>query len=325
MIGVNNNKKDDLISVIVPIYKTEKYLEQCVTSIRNQTYSNIEIILVDDGSPDQCPEICDRIAKEDSRIVVIHKENGGLSDARNRGIDVASGNWIFFVDSDDKIHKDTLNLMYESVLANNSDMAVCQYERVTSFPKTDKEIVGENVIGISNMDMLRMLCYCENEDCVIACNKLTKKSIWNDLRFPVGRIHEDEYVAAEVIYRAKKISYVKEQLYYYLQREGSITENVSLKGYQDTIAAFQERTLFFEDIGMLDFAKCTQNMLIGYFLSRFCYIKSKIDKEAYKKIKADFRNSLKKSNMKKVGWKALIHIAIFYVSPSLYRGIANYR
>lgn len=324
MMEVDNNKAD-LISVIVPIYKTEKYLEQCVTSIQNQTYNNIEIILVDDGSPDQCPEICDRIAKEDSRIVVIHKANGGLSDARNCGLDIARGKWIFFVDSDDMIHKETLNIMYESVLANNADMAVCQYERVKSFPKTDKEIDGENIISISNMDMLRMLCNCENEDCVIAWNKLTKKSIWDALRFPVGRIHEDEYVAAEVIYRAKKISYVKEQLYYYLQREDSITGAISLKGYFDAIAAFQERTLFFKDIEMLDFAKCTQNILIGYFLSRFCYIKSKIDKEAYKKIKDDFRNSLKKSNMKKVGWKVLIHIAVFYVSPKLYRVIMKLR
>ena len=124
---------EELISIIVPIYKTEKYLDRCIKSIINQTYKNLEVILVDDGSPDRCGVICDKWAQKDKRIKVIHKENGGVSDSRNAGLDIANGEYIGFVDSDDYIHKDFIKILYNLCKENNSDISVCE-----TF-KTDKD------------------------------------------------------------------------------------------------------------------------------------------------------------------------------------------
>ena len=132
----------DLISIIVPVYKVEKYLDKCVQSIVDQTYQNLEIILVDDGSPDNCGAMCDVWAKKDSRIKVIHKENGGLSDARNAGIKAASGEYIFLLDGDDYILKNAIELMYKGVTENNADIAICNYKKVTS----DIDLVDESNI-----------------------------------------------------------------------------------------------------------------------------------------------------------------------------------
>lgn len=123
--------KDPLISVIVPVYHVEKYLTKCVDSICSQTYDNLEIILVDDGGDDMCPSICDEYKKIDSRIKVIHKKNGGLSDARNAGLDIATGQYLYFVDSDDYIDDHTIEFLYASIVANGSDIAVCEYVRVS--------------------------------------------------------------------------------------------------------------------------------------------------------------------------------------------------
>lgn len=189
------------ISVIVPVYKVEPYLSRCLDSIINQTYRNLEIILVDDGSPDHCGEICDEYARQDSRIRVIHKSNGGLSDARNHGIDVATGDYIAFVDSDDYVTTD----MYEKMLArlefDNSDMVVCNYYRF------DEGSVPPEYGYINLPD--RVLSKDEafdfylqiGGDYVSAWNKLYKRGIFADLRYPTGKIYEDTFVICEVLNR----------------------------------------------------------------------------------------------------------------------------
>ena len=121
---------EDLISVVVPIYNVENYIKKCVDSILSQTYKNLEIILVDDGSPDNCPQICDEYAQKDNRIKVIHKENGGLSDARNAGIDISKGKFITFIDSDDYIEKDYVEVLYNSIKENASDMAIGSHKAI---------------------------------------------------------------------------------------------------------------------------------------------------------------------------------------------------
>ena len=131
---------EDLISIIIPVYKVEKYIYKCIDSVLNQTYKNLEIILVDDGSPDKCPEICEEYAKKDNRIKIIHKKNGGLSDARNAGLKVATGKYIGFVDSDDYIEKDMYQVLYNNIIKTNSDISIVNLKEVK-----ENEIIENNV------------------------------------------------------------------------------------------------------------------------------------------------------------------------------------
>lgn len=233
-----NNPK---ISVIVPVYKVEKYLIKCVDSILAQTYKNLEIILVDDGSPDACPRICDQFAKLDDRIIVIHKENGGLSDARNAGLDIAKGEYIGFVDSDDYISPVMYETLLNRILLDKSELAVCEYVRV--YDSDEREKIEKK------LHRARKRCYSPNEfisemflQCngayVVAWNKLYKNEIFNTLRFPIGKQHEDEFIIHHVIAQCKKISYIEDEMYYYRQREGSIISkgfNVKSLDYGDAL------------------------------------------------------------------------------------------
>lgn len=213
------------ISVIVPIYNVEKYLIRCVESILNQTYKNLEIILVDDGSPDKCPTICDEFAKKDSRIIVVHKKNGGLSDARNAGLDIATGEYIGFVDSDDYISENMYEVLLQRILKNDADMAICNYLSVDE----NYELVSEkNVVlpiedGSSTFDDF-MKGYTGKYGWyyVVAWNKLYKRKLFNKLRYPLGKKHEDEFLIHHILDQCEKIECVREGLYYYMQRPGSI-------------------------------------------------------------------------------------------------------
>lgn len=236
-----NVLEEPLISIIVPIYKVEKYLKECVDSILAQTYQNFELILVDDGSPDSCPAMCDEFAKRDSRVVVIHKENGGLSDARNAGLDIARGKYICFVDSDDYIAPTMYEVLMKRIVSDKSDLAVCEYVRVYDS--------GEQLKNKKWHQKAHNKCYTSNEFIadlfihnsgayVVAVNKLYHKNIFRKLRFPVGKQHEDEFIIHHVIAQCKKISYIEDDLYYYRQREGSIISkgfNVKSLDYGDAL------------------------------------------------------------------------------------------
>lgn len=212
------NKINDLISVIVPIYDVEQYLNQCVESIVQQTHKNLEIILVDDGSPDLCGLLCDEWARKDARIKVIHKENGGLSDARNAGMAVAKGNYIGFVDSDDWIENNMYEIMLRTLLDTNADFCACGI--IDSY--SNKNIVRPIIphIGVSK-DFLRML-YDNTIFPVSSCNKLYRKEILNNFSFPKGKICEDAFTTYLLIDRAKKITQIQTPLYHYRIRDNSI-------------------------------------------------------------------------------------------------------
>ena len=211
----------DLISVIVPVYNVEAYLDRCIGSIVDQTYKNLEIILVDDGSPDNCGAMCDAWAAKDSRIKVIHKENGGLSDARNAGMAAATGEYIGFVDSDDYIAPEMYRFLYERIIADGSDIAACgvemRYEDGSpSRPLTragscvlDREAAMEAVIRESWLK--QPVWY-----------KLYKAELIQDIPFPFGKCHEDVFWTYQAVARAEKVSVFDTPCYFYLQRSGSI-------------------------------------------------------------------------------------------------------
>jgi glycosyltransferase involved in cell wall biosynthesis len=207
------------ISVIVPIYNVEEYLKRCINSICGQSYVNLEIILVNDGSTDTCPGICDEYRKKDSRVRVINKQNGGLSDARNIGLEYATGDYISFVDSDDYIAKNMLEILVNTCITENCEIAVCGVVRKYS----DREISTSSdlVEVLDNKTAFEYLIkgkYFHD----YAWNKLYKSELFRDIRYPVGKIYEDVFTTYKVFARANKVGYIDQPLYYYVQRDGSI-------------------------------------------------------------------------------------------------------
>ncbi len=241
---------NEKISVIVPVYKVEEYLDKCVESIVNQTYKNLEIILVDDGSPDNCPKMCDEWAKKDERIRVIHKQNGGLSDARNAGIDVATGEFMAFVDSDDYIALDMYEKLYTVLKNNDADVSICSFKSVD---ENGKEIdkykdikYVENEI-LDNEQAVNKLFESKNMAFVIAWNKLYKKDIFNNIYFAKGRIHEDEFAAHHILNASKKIACITDKLYLYCRRDVSIMGSKRNIRHLDVGLAMIDRYYFLKE------------------------------------------------------------------------------
>ena len=225
-----------LLSLIVPVYKVENYLPKCVDSLLHQTYENLEILLVDDGSPDCCGELCDQLAQKDGRISVIHKENGGLSSARNAGLDRAAGEFVAFVDSDDWLETDAYSAMMALARKTGADL-VCG-GRYDEWEKTGEPTLGlcpEKEEVISAREMMGRLFIWDQCDSA-AWDKLYRRSLFEGIRYPVGKYYEDIPVTYRVIERAGKVAMLPKPVYHYRQRSGSITR-----------AALTEKTFHFEE------------------------------------------------------------------------------
>lgn len=214
-----------LISIIVPIYDVEEYLNECIISILNQTYKNLEIILVDDGSPDNCGNMCDEYAKKDHRIIVIHKSNGGLSDARNTGLDICKGEYISFIDSDDYISEYFIEMMYMGCCLNDSDVVTCAGSE-KFFDESDKRpVLAESlqdcvITEIAPDKALEMMLYQNIPNG--AQFRLYKNSVFRNIRFPVGYLYEDVATIHKTFLAAKKMTFVNAKIYAYRVRNNSI-------------------------------------------------------------------------------------------------------
>lgn len=240
--------QNPLVSIIVPIYKVEPYLRRCLDSIVNQTYTKLEIILVDDGSPDGCPQICDEYAAKDNRIIVIHKENGGLSDARNTGLDICKGEYISFVDSDDWVNEKYVETLLRIAAKKNADIAIGEHIKTNgNISRNPKAIFTKT---FTSKEGLTLLFGRNNITYTISCGKLYKKSLFTTLRFPKGKYHEDEFTSYILFYNSKKITYTSEILYYYYQRAGSI---VSTRHPWDVLEYLEQRYIFFKEKKEFDF------------------------------------------------------------------------
>ena len=218
------------ISIIVPVYKVEKYLKKCVDSILAQTFSDFELILVDDGSPDNSGRICDDYAKKDARVRVVHKQNGGLSSARNAGIEVAKGKYLGFVDSDDYIAEDMYELLYKAIIKEEADLSICGiydvYEGKDPIikPTIKKTVTAEEAL---------LLILQGNIISVHAVNKLYKRELFSTIRYPEGKYHEDSFIIVDLLNQCHKVAIDSEQKYYYYHRLGSInTESFSEKQFE---------------------------------------------------------------------------------------------
>ncbi|MBP3469418.1 MAG: glycosyltransferase family 2 protein [Lachnospiraceae bacterium] len=266
---------DYLVSIIIPVYNVEKYLAQCLDSVCSQTYRKIEIIIVNDGSTDGSDKIIERYAKLDHRIIVIHKKNGGLSEARNYGLDCATGKYVMFVDSDDFIAPEMTEYLVREIQRVNAQIAVCGYRPVDEkggflppweiFP--ERKVVSPK--GFWEIHHKEAYMYG-----VVAWNKLYDRNIFKKLRYPVGKIHEDVFLLHKVVHCTQRIVCCPKELYYYRQRCGSIMNNGSGKAVKelfslDALQAFIIRLEYFIGREMFDeasyaFAQAARQVVNGY-------------------------------------------------------------
>ena len=264
---------NEKISVIVPVYNVQDYLNACIDSIVKQTYSNIEVILVDDGSTDESPKLCDQWAEKDPRIRVIHKKNGGLSDARNVALDLCASEWITFVDSDDWIHHQALEKMLKAAQLECAKMVMASYQRVT-----DGEAAAEEKIEalsyevITSVDALKLL-YTGKVHQTVAWAKLYHKSLWEPYRFPFGKKNEDEFTTYKLMYDAGKIVNAIDEIYFYRMRPGSIMADPERKMNFEIFEALWERQDFFEKHQLDELAVINVNFILDRLMERAAALK----------------------------------------------------
>ena len=248
------------ISVIVPVYKVEAYLHRCVDSILAQTFTDFELILVDDGSPDNCGKICDEYAAKDKRIHAIHQENGGLSAARNAGIDWAFANsdsqWLSFIDSDDWVHPCFLEYLYRAVQETGCKVSACSFVRVEGQEEYPEIPFSE---AVENWEQFYIEDWGRG---VVACCKLYAKELFSCLRYPVGRIHEDEFLTYKILDRAKEVAVLDANLYYYYQNPGGIIKGGFSLRKLDGVNALREQSRYARKKGYTDlYLECQKRRL----------------------------------------------------------------
>lgn len=313
-----------LVTVIVPVYKVEKYLEKCVDSILNQTYSSLEIILVDDGSPDNCGALCDNYAINDERIIVIHQENQGLSEARNAAIDIASGEYITFVDSDDWIDICFIENLLSLLIREKAQIAVTSLLNVFEDGSTQKNTNESSLIKLNKIEALS--CYLFNGYLTpCACGKLYKKELWNNIRFPKGKLFEDQFTIYKVLEKAETVIFSPKDLYFYLKRNGSIGHST-----------FSSKTIdLHEGINMQydyltnQYPSINKDLSIGKIIWELVFINILIfnNKEnEYQKLLSElkffiFRNIFNAITSTKIPFVRKIQIALFSISFPLYKKI----
>ena len=276
-----------LISVIVPVYKVEAYLPRCVESILSQSMSDFELILVDDGSPDRCGELCDEYTKKDSRVHVIHQLNGGLSAARNAGIDWVFTNsdskWISFVDSDDWILPKYLEALYEAIRNEKVDISICGY--VKSFGET---IPNLDIITESKQHTEQF--YIEKTvNATIACGKLYKKECFQDVRFPEGKIHEDEFVTYKILFKHDFLAVIDQPLYVYFQNSDGIMHQTWNPQRMAAFDAAEEQIDYFmehhhESVAENRFRSTAENFIRHIKLISESFALSQREKAGYKRL-----------------------------------------
>lgn len=307
------NENKPLISIIVPVYKVELYLERCIRSITSQTYKNLEIILVDDGSPDRCGEICEALVQSDSRIRVYHKENGGLSDARNFGVERASGKYIAFIDSDDYIATNYIEYLLNLLNKHNADIACCYNTQTygdTADYRTNDEISNECLL--TGKEACRKLFGDLYSVLVTACGKLYRSDIAKKYPFPVGKIHEDEATTCKYYYEADKVAVGNKCLYAYYQNPKSIMHIDSFALHPDAIWAFEHRAKFFEEHNEKKLAKIAWNALYN------CYVRDSIQSQG----RSDYYIKTFDKG-KKLDIKTRLEVKLYQISPYIYRKCLN--
>ncbi len=311
------------ISVIVPIYSVEQYLQQCIDSILGQTFRDFELILVDDGSPDECPLICDTYTQVDSRVRVIHKKNGGVSSARNAGLHAARGEYIAFVDPDDFICHDMFQLLIDSIEQSQADMVMCNFDTFyppeysgwkrasSSFPNAimDKSEFADFIAQPNNW-----------HSCVL-WNKLYKRHVWENIHFPDGYIHEDEAVMHRVVEQCQSISIIKDSLYYYRQNISSsiMGQGTRIQSF-DKLMAMADRIVCASDNGWQKLSESAMREYVYHLLELITLFPHTDENYLYFRRMDD---SLKKAlpyilKSRSVSLRHKVYLSVIRVNPRIY-------
>ena len=252
-----------LISVIVPVYNCEKYIETCVDSVLNQTFTDFEIILVDDGSPDDSGKLCDQLAEKNNKIVVLHQKNQGQAAARNNGVKIARGEWLHFLDSDDLIHPQMLERLYNAVIENNVNLAMCSAVQDEKLPD---DFYAEKKVEFKNLEMnednFLYLCRDLKYYYWVVWGKLIHKSIYEKHPLTEGRIYEDNAIVCKWLYEAKKVALTHAPMYFYYTNNSGTTKKAFTKKQLDVLWAFKEQLDFFYSLG---YKKMTEHLATYYF------------------------------------------------------------
>lgn len=308
---------NDLISIIVPIYNVEKYISKCIDSLIDQTYVNTEIILVDDGSTDQSGKICDFYEKKDSRIKVIHKKNGGLSDARNSGIKIAKGNYFSFIDGDDYINNKTIEFLYNAAINYDSSISICNMKRFYEDNTIeDFYCPTQNTVCLNGIDRFKTL----NQPSV--CNKLFHRILFDEIKFPKGKYYEDTFVYHELLYKADKVVLNGYNGYMYRCRKNSIIGfNQFNDKYFDFIEAVFKRADFLIKRNIFPYA---DEACLSMYAS-YCTAKKNIKKTSSNKYKfKEAKNSYSKvyryviKNKSRFDKKQIIRMIILMYFPKVH-------
>lgn len=309
-----------LISVIVTVYNIEQYLPACIDSIIDQTYHNLEILLVDDGSTDHSPVICDTYKKKDSRIQVIHKQNGGLSEARNTGIDLASGEFVSFIDGDDFIHRDFYRILMKIYQKTKCPVVECKNRNFIN----DADIRGYGKTGKAGVKVISRYEWLTETKLrgfltVVVWNKIYKKYLFDNVRFPAGRLHEDIAATYQLVYLADKVARVYLELYYYRKRNNSISNQLSARNFEDQRWAYLQKIDYFQNLGEKTIADFTiAKYCITVLISEYKF-SDEIRKRSRKSIRREvvcYYDQIK-SDLK-VPIKYKLYIKSFILAPFLF-------
>lgn len=309
------------VSIIVPIYNVEPYLRQCVDSILGQTFRDFELILVDDGSPDGCPAICDEYAEKDPRVRVIHKENGGLSSARNAGLDIAQGEYIAFVDSDDWVQPGYLERLLDAIQNNGADMAMCGVEkfwpeesRAEQFPLSNQILAyGESVSLLVSSAWYH----------AVAWNKLYSKRLFDKLRFPDGYLHEDEAIFHHIIHQCNQVAMIEDVLYHYRQTAGSIMHQVYRIQRSDKLTAMADRIAFAYKENWADVYSFTSAKYVEMFFDYyFRFPRTEENKKYFCRMEKSLRFALPYIlRCKEVSLAHKIYLSMIRINPKIYSSL----
>ncbi|NLP46840.1 MAG: glycosyltransferase family 2 protein [Epulopiscium sp.] len=309
---------DVLISVVIPVYKVEEYLNRCVTSVLNQTYSNIEVILVNDGSPDNCGKMCDEFAEKDKRVTVIHKENGGLSSARNAGIEIAKGEYLSFLDSDDWVEVTFIEKALKLLVESKADIAITNYMKIYN----EREKINNDKIEkyeFSNLEALNALAGKFNTQITTAWGKIYHRDIFDKIRYPIGKIHEDEFVIHHILNKADKVVLTTEKLLYYWQRKDSITgSGFKLKNKLHVIEALKDRIDLLNELNLEKAIEQTYRSIFINYRQIYEHRDNLDNKDEiiqdFKALKTDLRKG-------KYDLKFKVAYELYYLFPSLMKKV----
>lgn len=307
----------ELITVIIPVYNVERYIRQCLDSVINQTYKDLEIILIDDGSEDNSGKICDEYQSRDSRIKVIHKENGGQAEARNIGLDMMQGEYVAFVDSDDFIELDMYENMYLQIKRNNADCVVCGYnkcveEKIQGYKLKNNVTTGKKILNNYFEDLW--------EFWYVVWNKLYKKSVFKDNRFYVGKKHEDNFISHRILYASNVVVCMEKIYYNYIVREGSTMGKEYNPQRLDDAEAYLERAVFYNEHNLSE--KMVEWNINNYFYFLWIsYMRGGMKKEFRKRRKELHdqykKNILRNKVVKNIYKRYHVRLILDYLLPAI--------